>query len=316
MSISRRIWVICLSALAVVVAVALVVRSHDGGGTPPAAAAVDTTTPAAATTTSTTPGGAPSGARWSPAASRGAAARPVRPAGSSGRSAATTSAAPAASPLAGRTITVNPGHNGGNFDAPSLINRLVNDGNGDKPCDTTGTAAPDGYRETDFTWDVALRLRRLLTAEGARVVMTRSSNTGVGPCVNERAAIGNRAHSAAVVSIHADGGPPGGSGFAVLVPAAIPSGADGAILAPSHRLGVDIREGLLGIGLHTSTYDGRDGIALRTDLAGLNLSRVPAVFVEVANMQNRVDEAPMETPAYRERVAHALADGLTRYLTP
>jgi N-acetylmuramoyl-L-alanine amidase len=217
-------------------------------------------------------------------------------------------------PLAGRTITVDPGHNGGNFSHPQAIARLVPDGNGEKECDTTGTAAPDGYRETDFNWSVAMRLRAILRAAGARVVMTRTGNSGVGPCVNERAAIGNRAHSDAAISIHADGGPPGGSGFAVLVPAPIPSGADRAIIAPSRRLGRDVRAALLSSGLHTSTYDGRDGIAPRTDLGGLNLSRVPKVFVEVANMQNRADEAPMEQRSYRERVAYALADALARFV--
>jgi len=207
--------------------------------------------------------------------------------------------------LAGRTITVDPGHNGGNFDHPREIARLVPDGNGVKECDTTGTAAPDGYRETDFNWSVARRLRSLLLAAGAKVVMTRASNDGVGPCVNERAAIGNRARSDAAISIHGDGGPPGGSGFAVLLPAPIPGGDD-AILAPSRRLGLDVRSALLRAGLHTSTYNGRGGLAPRTDLGGLNLSRVPKVFVEVANMQNAADEAPMERPAFRERVAAAL----------
>lgn len=219
-------------------------------------------------------------------------------------------------PLAGRTITVDPGHNGGNFTHPLQIARPVPDGNGEKECDTTGTAAPDGYRESDFNWSVAQRLRALLEAAGARVVMTRSSNTGVGPCVNERAAIGNRAHSDAAISIHADGGPPGGSGFAILVPAPIPGGTDRSIIAPSRRLAVDLRSTLLDIGLHTSTYDGADGLAPRTDLGGLNLSEVPKVFVEVANMQNHGDEAPMEHPAYRERVAHALLAGLERFLAP
>jgi N-acetylmuramoyl-L-alanine amidase len=232
-----------------------------------------------------------------------------------GRTATETATTPSA-PLAGRTITVDPGHNGGNFTHPQEIARLVPDGNGEKECDTTGTAAPDGYREADFTWSVALRLRTLLQAAGAHVVMTRSSNTGVGPCVNERAAIGNRAHSDAAISIHGDGGPPGGSGFAILIPAPIPGGADRAILAPSRRLGVDLRSKLLAIGLHTSTYDGADGLAPRTDLGGLNLSRVPKVFVEVANMQNRADEAPMERAAYRERVANALLAGLERFLAP
>jgi N-acetylmuramoyl-L-alanine amidase len=234
-----------------------------------------------------------------------------------GSAASRVSAPPAVVPLplAGRTITVDPGHNGGNFTHPREIARLVPDGNGEKECDTTGTAAPDGYRETDFNWSVAERLRALLLAAGARVVMTRSSNDGVGPCVNERAAIGNRAHSDAAISIHADGGPPGGSGFAVLIPARIPGGADDPILAPSRRLGVDLRSTLVAIGLHTSTYDGHDGLAPRTDLGGLNLSTRPKVFVEVANMQNHADEAPTERAAYRERVARALLAGLERFLT-
>ncbi len=217
-------------------------------------------------------------------------------------------------PLSGRVITLDPGHNGGNFTHPLQIGRLVNDGNGEKECDTTGTAAPDGYREADFNWNVAIRLRALLLGAGARVVMTRQSNTGVGPCITQRAAIGNRAHSDAAISIHADGGPPGGSGFAILTPAPIPSRANRAIIAPSLRLAVALRTSLERIGLHPSTYDGVDGIAPRTDLGGLNLSRVPKVFVEVANMQNAADEAPMERPAFRESVARALLAGLERFL--
>ncbi len=33
-------------------------------------------------------------------------------------------------------------------------------------------------------------------------------------------------------------------------------------------------------------------------------------------MQDHADEAPMERPAFRERVAHALLAGLERYLGP
>ncbi len=159
-------------------------------------------------------------------------------------------------PLSGKVITVDPGHNGGNFTHPQQIGRLVDDGNGEKECDTTGTAAPDGYREADFNWDVAARLRALLRSAGARVVMTRDSNTGVGPCITQRAAIGNRAHSDAAISIHADGGPPGGSGFAVLVPAPIPSRANQSIIPPSRRLALSLRSSLERAGLHPSTYDG------------------------------------------------------------
>jgi N-acetylmuramoyl-L-alanine amidase len=221
----------------------------------------------------------------------------------------------ALAPLAGKVVTIDPGHDGGNFNDPTAINRLVNDGNGLKACDTTGTAAPNGYRETDFNWYVALDLRLALIHEGATVVLTRHSNTGVGPCITQRAAIGNQAHSDVALSIHADGGPPSGSGFAILTPAPIPGDLNGRIIGPSSRFAIDLRDALERIGhLNPSNYDGVDGIAPRTDLGGLNLSLVPKVFVEVGNMQNPADEAPMETSRYRRRVAAALASAITRFL--
>jgi N-acetylmuramoyl-L-alanine amidase len=245
---------------------------------------------------------------------REASAPPIAAAATSEKTSQAAPQHPPLPPLAGRIVTVDPGHNGGNFTHPQEIARSVYDGNGYKECDTTGTAAPDGYRETDFNWSVALDLRARLARGGAHVVMTRRSNGGVGPCVNERAAIGNRAHSSVAISIHADGGPPGGSGFAILVPAPIPSGGNNAIIAPSRRLAYSLRPALERMGLHPSTYDGVNGIAARTDLGGLNLSRVPKVLVEVGNMQNGPDEAPMERPAFRERVAQALLEGLARFL--
>ena len=42
-------------------------------------------------------------------------------------------------------------------------------------------------------------------------MLTRSTDTGVGPCVDERAAIGTLAGSDAAISIHGDGGPAGAS---------------------------------------------------------------------------------------------------------
>ena len=61
-------------------------------------------------------------------------------------------------PLAGRTILVDPGHNGGNATHPAAINRLVPAGGFRKACDTTGTATNDGrLTEAAFTFDVARR---------------------------------------------------------------------------------------------------------------------------------------------------------------
>ena len=127
-------------------------------------------------------------------------------------------------PLAGRTVVIDPGHNGGNASDPAFINQLVPAGGFDKPCDTAGTETDDGYPEYAFTLDVAERAASLLRGEGARVILTRDTSNGVGPCVNVRAAIGNFAHADAAISIHADGGPATGLGFHVIEPSLAPDG--------------------------------------------------------------------------------------------
>ena len=220
-----------------------------------------------------------------------------------------------AHPLSGKVVVVNPGHNGHNYLASSVINALVPAGRGAvKACDTTGTETDAGYAEAAFNWDVSLRLRALLLAQGARVVLTRSSNTGVGPCVNVRAAIGNRAHADAVISIHADGGPPDGRGFQVIY--APDAGDTAPIYAASLRFAHAIQSALVTSAIFPpSTYVGQDGYSIRTDLAGLNLSTRPAIFVELGNMRNSVDAAIQTSAADRQRIAAALDGGLVRFLT-
>ncbi len=220
----------------------------------------------------------------------------------------------AKTPLAGRTIVLDPGHNGGNASAPSVINQLVPAGRGgSKPCNTTGTATDGGYEESAFNFDVALRLSALLRKQGAHVVLTRHSNTGVGPCVNVRAAIANGARADAVIAIHADGASPSGRGFHVIYPP--DSGATAAIYQPSLRLAKDIHDAILGTGTFPpSTYIGQDGYDQRDDLAGLNLSTRPAVFVELGNMRNSTDAQLQIDPGIRQRLAMGLEAGLLRFL--
>src|SRR2546421_12382886 len=130
-------------------------------------------------------------------------------------------------PLLGKTIAVDPGHNGANWSHPAEIDRVVDAGGFRKACDTTGASTNDGYTEAAYNFDVAMRLARILRREGATVVLTRTSNDGVGPCIDERAAIGNDARADAAISIHADGGPPRGRGLAGVYKAQAP-GCPGA----------------------------------------------------------------------------------------
>jgi N-acetylmuramoyl-L-alanine amidase len=218
--------------------------------------------------------------------------------------------------LTGKTVAIDPGHNGANGAHPERINRHVAIGGGQtKACDTTGTATASGYTEARYNLAVARELRRVLLRNGAEVVMTRASNSGVGPCIDRRARIGNRAEADAAVSIHADGGPSGGRGFHVIHPTRIPGLTDD-IFGASRRLAQAIR-GAYGArtGLPAATYLGGDGIVARSDLGGLRLSDVPKVFVETGNMRNASDAAVFESRRGRKRIARGIFDGLVQFMT-
>jgi N-acetylmuramoyl-L-alanine amidase len=222
--------------------------------------------------------------------------------------------APPETTLAGKTVTIDPGHNGGNASHPSEINRKVDIGTGKKECDTAGAETASGYTEAAYNFDVAQRLRRILRRLGARVVLTRKNNTGVGPCIDERARIGNQAHADAAVSIHADGGPSSGRGFHVIYPESIPGLTDD-IVAASKRLALDLRAAYQqGTGMQRANYIGSDGLDQRGDLGGLNLSDVPKVFIETGNMNSATDAAKLESAGFRQRVAAAIAAGIERFV--
>ena len=220
----------------------------------------------------------------------------------------TTTQVPAA------VVVLDPGHNGGNADHPDEINRQVPAGRGRmKPCNTTGTATNAGYPEHEFTWDVTVRVRDILAAEGIQVILTRQDDTGVGPCVDERAAIGNRAGAAAVVSIHADGSTNASAhGFHVAYSAPPLNDAQGE---PSLRLATTMRDQLSGAGFPTSTYIGSAGLSPRDDLSGLNLSERPAVLVECGNMRNATEAATFGSEDGRQSYAEAIAAGILTYVS-
>jgi len=279
-----------------------------------------TALPTAGASRSSAAAGAGAGTGDSARAAGAAAGTPgVSPAGQHNGNAPLSTSAPAPTgtpqPLAGQVIALDPGHNGANWSHPAIINRLVNVISELKACDTAGAETDAGYAEHAFTFDVAMRLARLLRAEGATVVLTRHNDHGVGPCVTQRAAIGNRAHADAAISIHADGGPPTGAGFEVIAPGRVAGAPDGPVIGRSGRLAVDIRNAYRRItGEPYSDYVGARGLDVRTDLGGLNLSTVPKVFIECGNMRNSADAARLTSPRFRERIAVALAAGFTAFL--
>ncbi len=222
---------------------------------------------------------------------------------------------PSAKPLAGKIVGIDPGHNGGNFTDASYIGHLIWNGREWEACNTTGTETDGGYTEAQFNFNVASYLRADLRRDGATVVMTRTSNDGVGPCVNRRAEIINDAHANVGVEIHADGGPASGRGFTILEP--VSDGPNDAVITSSEEFGSDLRQAFLtGVpAMPESTYDGNQGIMPRDDLAGLNLIRVPGVLVECGNMRNATDAQLLVSASFQRQVARAIEAAIIRFLT-
>jgi N-acetylmuramoyl-L-alanine amidase len=233
--------------------------------------------------------------------------------GTASASAASTEAA-GRKPLAGKIIGIDPGHNGRNWTDPSFINQLIWNGREWEACDTTGTETDGGYTEARFNWNVASYLRADLIRAGARVVMTRTSNHGIGPCVNTRARILDRAHANVSIDIHADGGPPSGRGFTILEPVA--DGPNDKVINSSFRFARDVHAAMLKYTkMQVSDYYGHNGYITRNDLAGLNLTTMPKVLIECGNMRNAADAALLVRPAVQRSIAAALAAAIVRFLT-
>ncbi|MYQ36620.1 N-acetylmuramoyl-L-alanine amidase [Streptomyces sp. SID4956] len=228
------------------------------------------------------------------------------------------SAPAAAGPLKGKVVVIDPGHNPANVKHTAEINRQVDVGTHRKECDTTGTSTNDGYAEAEFTLDVAHRMRAILRKQGATVKLTQDRDRPFGPCVDERARIGNAAKADAVVSIHADGSGAGNRGFHVILPGPVNAGeADTrAVVEPSRELGERIAGNFVRVtGTAPSNYiGGGTGLVTRKDLGGLNLSTVPKVFIECGNVRDSKDAALLTSGAWRQKAAQGISEGIVSFL--
>jgi N-acetylmuramoyl-L-alanine amidase len=219
--------------------------------------------------------------------------------------------------LVGKVIVIDAGHQLGNHNFPSEINRQVPAGGFTKACNTTGTATNGGYAEATFAWNVTLKLKAKLEKAGATVVLTRTSNREDrwGPCVDFRGRAGNKVHADLKISIHGDGSLSSGAhGFHVIYPPDRAPWTDD-IHAPSKALAQVTKDTLVSKGFSVANYiAGGDGLDERSDLGTLNLSDVPVVMLEAGNMRDSGDAAVMTSSKGQGRLARALAVAVRTFL--
>ncbi len=168
-------------------------------------------------------------------------------------------------------------------------------------------ALGNGLREKDITLKMALRVTELLSARGARPLLTRSGDYDVG--LYERTDMANRAGADLFVSIHINANVnPAVQGTAtyILSPA---GGGDPNRREESRRLAGYIQARLVQrLGLEN------DGV-LEANFAVLRTSAMPAVLVEVAYITNPGEASLLAQDWFVDQAAQAIVEGIVDYLS-
>ncbi|GAA3958169.1 N-acetylmuramoyl-L-alanine amidase [Gordonia caeni] len=232
-----------------------------------------------------------------------------------------TPAAPSSGSLSGRTVFLDPGHQGSA--AGHSLTKQVSDGRGGtKDCQTSGATAVTGKKEHTINWDVAQLVKAGLEAEGAKVVLSRQDDTGWGGCVDERAEAANQSKADVAVSLHADstsgGADQSKSGFHMIVPTLpVPDATVTSVQAGKGRAASEaMRDSFKRAGFKPANYAGvKDGIQQRPDIAAVNLTRVPAVFVEMGNLSNPTEAKELSSAKGSAAYALAVTNGVKSYLS-
>ena len=222
-------------------------------------------------------------------------------------------------PMVGEVVAVDPGHDGGNAGAAGFIARPIDGGGLTESCDTVGTETAAGYTEHAFNFDVATRLEALLQAEGATVVMTRTTDTGVGPLRRRPGRHRQRGRGRCGHLRPRRRRPTGRPGLrrrSSPLPVVSPISDNTAVVPASAGLASadTVRRSPPTPANPSRTTPGRTGSTSGTTWAGLNLTTVPKVLIECANMQNPADASLTESPQWRQQAAQGLADGITSFL--
>ncbi len=204
--------------------------------------------------------------------------------------------------------------------APTLKVIVLDAGHGGQDTGTQNKRLQ--LNEKTFTLDVAVRLRALLLKQGYQVVMTRTDDRFIE--LPRRAEIANKVGADLFISIHfnAVGGSPAvrGSETYVMTPQYQRStgspqrdASDGVANLGNRN---DPWNALLGYHMHEAVLDklgSADRGFKRARFAVLRLVNSPGVLVEAGYLSNSDEARRIATPAYRQSIAEALAEGVRGY---
>lgn len=218
------------------------------------------------------------------------------------------------------------------------INRIVIDpGHGGYD---SGTLGPGGIEEKDVVLDVALRLGKLLEQQlGEQVIFTRTTDVFVP--LEERTAIANRAHADLFISIHANSSSDKSVrgvecyylNFTTDPDALKVAARENAVsnekinqlsslikkialsdkVEESREFALDVQKSLYD-GLRTGNPGLKNRGVKRAPFVVLIGARMPSILAEISFLTNSSDASEMRRPAYRERIAESLYEGIADYI--
>jgi N-acetylmuramoyl-L-alanine amidase len=195
-------------------------------------------------------------------------------------------------------VVIDPGHGGQN---------------------TGTTSVTDGVPEKEFTLDWARRLEPLLASNGWQVVLTRTNDVDVP--LSDRVAIAEEHHADLFISLHFNSAAPSreqaGLETYCLTPAGLPStltrGYEDDLSLVFTNNAFDAENLRYAFRLHRALAQviGNDrGVRHARFLGVLRGQSRPAVLIEGGYLSNPGEARRIADPAYRQKLAVAVAEGL------
>jgi N-acetylmuramoyl-L-alanine amidase len=202
--------------------------------------------------------------------------------------------------------------------------------------DDTGGIGPTGLDEKDVVLDVATRLGRLLQGLGAEVTYTRA--TDIYLPLEARTGIANRERGDLFISIHGNSNPDHSARGVETYYLNFTSAPDALEVAArentvAQKSVSQLRDLVQKIALQDKIQESRELATAVQNSIGKNFpdvrnrgvkeapfivltgANMPAILTEISFLSNPGDEANLKDPEYRQKIALALYQGISDYIS-